>query len=53
MSGPIALSILSALIIAGCAFVRYRGRRNREAWRLLRDLSPVSGQWLADLRRSS
>jgi hypothetical protein len=51
MPGPIALSVLSALITGGCVLLKYRGRRNRQGWRLLRDLSPVSGQWLADFRR--
>jgi hypothetical protein len=40
MSGFIALLIL-ALVITGFALVRQRGRRRRERWRLLRDLSPV------------
>ena len=51
MSGAIALSILLALVVAGCALVRYRGRRRRDASRLLGDLSPVSGEWLADHHR--
>jgi len=41
---------LVALVVAG-ALVLYRGR-HRDSWRFLRDLSPVSGQWLADYRRS-
>ena len=52
MSDFIALPILFALVVTCYALVRYRGRRGRNTWRLLRDLSPVSGQWLADYRRS-
>jgi hypothetical protein len=52
MLSSIALSILLAVIVAGCALVRYCGRRGRDPWQLLRDLGPVSGQWLADRRRS-
>ena len=53
MSDFFALPIVFALVVTGYALVRYRGRRVRDPWRLLRDLSPVSGQWLADYRRSS
>jgi hypothetical protein len=51
MLGSIALLVLFALAVAG-AFVQYRGRHGRDSWRFLRDLSPVSGPWLADYRRS-
>jgi hypothetical protein len=50
MLGSIALPLL-ALIVTGLAFLRYGGRRGRDPWHLLRDLGPVSGQWLADHRR--
>ena len=52
MLGSIALIALLALFIGGVALRRYWGRRSGERWRLLRDLSPVSEQWLADRRRS-
>jgi len=52
MSDSFALPILFALVVTSYALVPYRGRRGRDPWRLLRDLSPVSGQWLADYRRS-
>jgi hypothetical protein len=54
MFASIALLTLLAffLVIAGYALVRYRGRGRRDPWHLLRDLSPVSVQWLADRRRS-
>ena len=52
MTGSIDLIVFLVLLVAGWALVRYRQQRNRKSWRLLRDLSPVSGQWLADLRRS-
>jgi hypothetical protein len=53
MFDSIALSLLLALVTAGCALVRYRWRRRRDASRrLLRDLSPVSGEWLTDHQRS-
>jgi hypothetical protein len=46
----IALPVLLVLVIAGFAFIRH-ARTGREPWHFLRDLSPVSGQWLADHRR--
>ena len=52
MSSSIALLVFVALVATGCTLFRYRGRRSGDPWRLLRDLSPVSGQWLADYRRS-
>ena len=52
MTGSIDLIVFLVLLVAGWALVRHRQKRNRNSWRLLRDLSPVSGQWLADLRRS-
>ena len=51
MLSSIALLVLFALVVAG-ALVQYRGRRGRDPWHFLRDLSPVNGQWLADHRRS-
>jgi hypothetical protein len=49
MPGFITLPILLALVVVtGYALVRHRRRRGREPWRLLRDLSPVSGRWLED-----
>jgi hypothetical protein len=51
MSGSITLTIFLALVV-GYALVRHRGRRIRDPWRHLSGLSPVSGQWLADYRRS-
>jgi len=50
MFASIALVILLALVIAGGAAVRFR-RRRRGRSHLLRDLSPVSGEWLTDHRR--
>jgi hypothetical protein len=50
MLGFIALPVLFALVIAGFAFFR-QARTGREPWHFLRDLTPVSGQWLADHRR--
>jgi hypothetical protein len=47
----IAPSVVLALVIAGFMFLRHRARTGREPWHFLRDLSPVSGQWLADYRR--
>jgi hypothetical protein len=51
MLGFIALPVLVALVIAGFAIFRH-ARTGREPWHFLRDLSPVSGQWLADHRRT-
>jgi hypothetical protein len=51
MSGSIALVIALVLLVAYFVLVRKR-LRTRDPWQLLRQLSPVSGQWLADLRRS-
>ncbi len=53
MLGSIALSVLLALIVVSFAIVHFRGRRAAGSWHLLRDLSPVSSQWLADYRRGS
>ena len=47
----VALLVVVPLGVAG-ALVLYNGRRGRDPWRFLRDLSPVSGQWLAEYRRS-
>ena len=52
MLGSITLSVLLALTVLGFAIVYFRGRRSG-SWHLLRDLSPVSSQWLADYRRGS
>jgi hypothetical protein len=51
MAPSILLSVLVALLIIGYAVLQRRGRR-AGSWQLLRDLSPVSSQWLADYRRS-
>jgi DMSO/TMAO reductase YedYZ heme-binding membrane subunit len=51
MLGFIALPVLLVLVIASFAIYR-RARTGREPWHFLRDLSPVSGQWLADYRRA-
>jgi hypothetical protein len=51
MLGFITLPVLLALVITGFAIFRHRARIGREPWHFLRDLSPVSGQWLADHRR--
>ena len=51
MLGSIALAILLAFIVIGCGFLWYCRRGGRDPWHLLRDLGPVSGQWLADRRR--
>jgi len=50
MFGSIAVSAVLALIVVGFAVVHFRGRR-AGSWHLLRDLSPVSSQWLSDYRR--
>jgi hypothetical protein len=47
----IALPVLLPVTLAGFAFLRSRRRAGHEALHFLRDLSPVSGQWLADYRR--
>jgi hypothetical protein len=52
MLGSIALSALLALAIALFGLIQRR-RRAGQSWHLLRDLSPVSSQWLADYRRGS
>jgi hypothetical protein len=52
LGSSFALPILFALIATGLAVLRRRGRRVVESWHLLRDLSPVSSQWLSDYRRS-
>jgi len=52
MSGSIALVIALVLLVAYGVLVRNRQQRSRDPWHLLRHMSPVSGQWLADLRRS-
>jgi len=52
LGSSFALPILFALIATGLAVLRWRGRRVVESWHLLRDLSPVSSQWLSDYRRS-
>jgi len=51
MLDPIALSVI-ALMLAILIVVYFRSRRAGRSWHLLRDLSPVSSQWLADYRRS-
>src|SRR5262245_12866400 len=53
MLGSIALSVSLAVIVVGFAVVYLRGKRAAGSWHLLRDLSPVSSQWLADYRRGS
>jgi hypothetical protein len=50
MNGLIALSSLLALAVA--VLVLLKTRRDHDSGRHLKDLSPVSGQWLADYRRS-
>ena len=54
MFGSIAVPVLVllALVVAAYALVRHHRRRSRDQWRALRDLNPVSGQWLSDYRRS-
>jgi len=51
MLGSFTVSVFFALIATGLALLRRRGRRAVHSWHLLRDLSPVSSQWLADYRR--
>jgi hypothetical protein len=50
MLGFIALPALPALALAVLVIVKRRSRRN--AGRYLNDVGPVSGEWLADHRRS-
>jgi hypothetical protein len=50
MLGSIAL--LSALVLAVVLLVILRKRRGAASSRHLVDLSPVSGEWLTDYRRS-
>jgi hypothetical protein len=52
MSGTITMLLLFTPVLAGYVLARLRARRGRDPWYLLRDLGPVSGQWLADCRRS-
>jgi hypothetical protein len=52
MAGVIALALTALVLgLVACAFV-YLVRRRRDPWRLLRDVGPVSGDWLADYRRT-
>jgi hypothetical protein len=51
MLGFIALPAALAVVVFVTVFVILRKRR-RQSWRNLNDLSPVSGQWLAERRRS-
>jgi predicted LPLAT superfamily acyltransferase len=52
MTGSFAVSALLAVVVAGLLVLVRRGRRAVQSWILLRDLSPVSSQWLADYKRS-
>ena len=52
MFGSFTVSVFFALIATALAFLRRRGRRVVPPWHLLRDLGPVSSQWLSDYRRS-
>jgi len=53
MSGFIALALVVVLLVvcSGIAFVWLRRQRARKSGRYAQDLTPVSGQWLADHRR--
>lgn len=51
MLGFIAVPAVLLVLVAGL-FVAVRKRSTRNAGRHVTDLGPVSGQWLADYRRS-
>jgi len=51
MIGFIALPSLLVLVVVTLLAIA-RKRRGRDSARTLSDLSPVSGQWLSDYRRS-
>jgi hypothetical protein len=51
MIGFIALPSFLVLVVTALLVIA-RKRRGRNSARTLGDLSPVSGQWLADHRRS-
>lgn len=53
MLGSILLSVLFVVLAVAFVVVHRRNRRAGRSWQhLLRDLSPVSSQWLSDYRRS-
>jgi len=51
MLGFIALPAALVIVLLAAVSVVLRKRR-RQSWRNLSDLSPVSGQWLAERRRT-
>jgi hypothetical protein len=51
MLGTIAVPVALVLVFSGLAAIRRRRKSRLLTWEHLYDLSPVSGQWLADRRR--
>ena len=51
MLGIVAVPTALVFVVVGLAAIRRRRRHRLLTWEHLYDLSPVSGQWLADRKR--